>query len=41
MTSPTSAVSPDFFRIFVMVPAVGAGSSAVTLSVSSTTTGSS
>jgi hypothetical protein len=41
MTSPTSAVSPFGLRIFVITPAAGAGSSAVTLSVSRTTTGSS
>ncbi len=41
MTSPTSAVSPAFLKISRMTPLAGAGSSAVTLSVSRTTTGSS
>src|SRR5258705_1694671 len=38
MTSPTFAFSPFFLRTRVTVPAAGAGSSTVTLSVSMTTT---
>ena len=34
ITSPTLAMSPFFFRIFVMVPAAGAGNSMVAFSVS-------
>ena len=41
MTSPTAAFSPLRFKVWVIVPVAGAGSSTVTFSVSITTTGSS